>query len=147
MSASAHSYRNIEAEGRPSGTHPVLKALADAALAVLARDGERTDDNDPGPLTWRFDTKTVQGMAFEIRCSGPDLPAAVPADTISPADIPKDPNWRETYRLIVAPPLIAFDICWRADGPLRIMTFSRGDWETQLTDLAVAAAGSHGRSA
>lgn len=114
---------------------------------MLAHDGERTGDKEPGPRTWRFDTKTAEGMTFEIRCSGPDLPEAVPADTISPADIPKDPKWQETYRLIVAPPLVAFDICWRADGPLRIMTFSRGDWETHLTDLAVAAGSSQGRPA
>ena len=136
MSVSAHSYRNIEAEGRPSETAPELKALAEAALTVLARDGARGEDAPSGDSTWRFDTETPEGMAFEIRCTGPDLPATVPDDTAFPADIPKDPKWKGTHRLIVAPPLVAFDICWRADEPLRIMTFSRGDWEAQLTDLA-----------
>lgn len=114
--------------------------MADGALAILARDGGPTGDAD----TWRFATEMAEGMNFEIRCSGPDLPASVPAETISPADIPKDPKWQETYRLVVAPPLVALDITWRPGEPLRILTFSRGDWETQLTDLATPAGGPEG---
>jgi hypothetical protein len=40
--------------------------------------------------------------------------------------------------LTVAAPVLAFDICWRPDQPLRIMTFSRGDWEAQLMSLATS---------
>ena len=76
------------------------------------------------------------GMALEIRCSGPDLPASVPSQTIFPGDIPKDPKWQEDYRLVVSPPVVAFDISWRGDEPLRILTFSRGDWEADLTARA-----------
>ena len=108
----------------------MLRALAEAALAVLARDGER---DGPG---WRFGTGTPDGQAFEIICQGPDLPATIPGETVLPTAIPKDPGWRGTYRLTVAPPLIAFDICWTPGEPLRIMTFSRGDWEDELLALA-----------
>ena len=113
-----------------------MKTIAEAALAVLARAGDRTEGAGAGTSTWRFTAETPDGMAFEIRCDGPDLPATVPEITAFPADIPKDPGWQGTHRLVVSPPLVAFDICWRGDEPLRIMTFSRGDWETQLTEMA-----------
>ena len=108
----------------------MLTALAEAALAVLAQDGER---EGPG---WRFATRTADGQAFEIGCLGPDLPGSIPAETILPTEIPKDPGWRGSHRLTVAPPLVAFDICWTPGAPLRIMTFSRGDWEDALLALA-----------
>jgi hypothetical protein len=55
---------------------------------------------------------------------------------VFPADIPKDPDWQGRYRLVVAPPLVALDISWTPGEPLRIMYFSRGDWEAQLMRLA-----------
>ena len=80
------------------------------------------------------------GMALTIRCGGPDLPTHVPDQTVFPADIPKDPNWVGTHRLIISAPITAFDISWKTiggqDEPLRIMTFSRGDWEDELIKLA-----------
>ncbi len=105
--------------------------LAEAALSILAEKGGPAEER-----VWHFETGTPEGMKFVIRLSGPDLPATVPAHTIFPADIPKDPGWRGTHRLTVAAPVLAFDICWRPDEPLRIMTFSRGDWEAQLASLA-----------
>ena len=111
----------------------MLTALAEAALAVLARDGE------PDGAGWRYRTETGAGQAFDIGCDGPDLPAAIPAETVLPSVIPRDPKWRGTYRLVVAPPLVALDLCWTPGEPLRIMTFSRGDWEDAL--LAMAGSG------
>ncbi|MDE0436611.1 MAG: hypothetical protein OXH92_21655 [Bryobacterales bacterium] len=108
----------------------MLTALAGAALAVLAREGE------PDGTGWRYRTETGDGRAFDIGCDGPDLPAAVPAETIVPSAIPQDPKWRGAYRLTVAPPLIALDLCWTPGEPLRIMTFSRGDWEDALLAMA-----------
>lgn len=105
-------------------------------MAVLAQEGQRADGEQAGLAVWRFLGRTPDGMKFEIRCTGPGLPSTVPGETISPADIPKDPQWRGSYRLVVEPPLIALDLCWRAGEPLRIMTFSRGDWEALLRDLA-----------
>lgn len=106
------------------------------ALGVLAREGERLPGDGPGEFLWRFRDRTPTGTRFEITMSGPDLPSEVPETIVFPADIPREPNWRWTHRLVVAPPLITFDLRWRTDSPLRIMTFSRGDWEAQLKSLA-----------
>ena len=134
-SASARAYR--KAEATPTATAPVLKALGEAALALLARDGSATDGGpNPGDKTWRVTATAPGGVAFEVSCSGPDLPGGVPGDTIHPVEIPKQRPWVGTYRLAVAAPLVALDICWRAEAPLRIMTFSRGDWEDGLLALA-----------
>ncbi len=102
---------------------------------MLARTGERKLSGTDGVAEWRFSTTMPGGQNFEIRCSGPDLPVTVPDNTVVPSDIPKNPKWRETYRLTVAPPLITLDICWRQNSPLRILAFSRGDWEKFLGDL------------
>ena len=110
---------------------------------MLARGGARIRDDKSGESTWRFRATMPDGMACEIRCAGPDLPGTVPSRTVSSADIPKDPKWRGLYRLVVAPPLIALDLCWRPGEPLRIMTFSRGDWEDAL--IAMAAEWSRAR--
>ena len=134
-SASSRSYRNVE--GKPTTTAPVLKDLAEAALALLARDGAAADGGvNAGDKTWRATAESPDGVAFDVSCSGPDLPANVPTETAHPGDIPKDLPWTGTYRLAVAAPIVAFDIYWRADAPLRIMTFSRGDWEDGLKALA-----------
>ena len=134
-SASSRSYRDVE--GRPTTTAPVLRELAEAALALVARDGVASDEGvNPGDKTWKVTTTTPNGVAFEVSCSGPDLPAAVPTETIHPAEIPKQLPWVGTHRLVVVAPIIAFDIYWRDDAPLRIMTFSRGDWEERLMALA-----------
>ena len=108
----------------------MLTALAEAALAALARHGERDEEG------WRHRSETGDGQAFDIRCEGPDLPATIPAETVVSSEIPKDPGWRGTHRLTVAPPLIALDLCWNPGAPLRIMTFSRGDWEDELLAMA-----------
>ncbi len=50
--------------------------------------------------------------------------------------IPFERPWVATYRLKVHAPLIVLDLAWRDDDPLRIMTFSRGDWEAGLMALA-----------
>lgn len=134
-SASVRAYR--KAEATPTATAPALAALAGAALALLARDGARGDGGrNPGDATWRLSATSPGGVRFDISCTGPDLPASVPAATAHPTDIPKERPWVGTYRLAVAAPVLAFDIYWRADAPLRIMTFSRGDWERELLALA-----------
>ena len=100
------------------------------------RDAAMKHWNDLTPR--RYATEITDGMDFDIYCTGPDLPAMVPAETAFPADIPKDPKWVGTYQIVVAAPLVAFDICWQVDVPLRIMTFSRGDWEDELIALRSA---------
>ena len=107
-----------------------MTSLAEAALAVLAKEGDETDAG------WHFATKMSDGLELAIDCTGSDLPSSVPSETAFPADIPKEPDWQGTYRLKVAAPLVAFDISWQEDVPLRIMMFSRGDWETELLNIA-----------
>lgn len=109
------------------------------ALRVLAREGERLTGDGPDEFRWRFRDRTPTGTRFEIAMSGPDLPSDVPETIVFPAEIPKEPRWRWTHRLVVAPPLITLDLRWRADSPLRIMAFSRGDWEAQMKNLAAAS--------
>jgi hypothetical protein len=134
-SASARSYREVDRN--PTPTVPALKALAEAALAVVARDGIASDEGEnPGDKTWKMSTTSARGFAFEVSCRGPDLPETVPDLTISPAVIPAQRPWTGTHRLVVAAPLVAFDLYWRNDEPLRIMTFSRGDWEDELLAMA-----------
>jgi hypothetical protein len=114
-----------------------MKELAEAALALLARDGVATEGGvNAGDTTWRVTTNTPGGVAVEVSLSGPDLPTAVPDETIHPAEIPNLRPWAGTHRLAVAAPIVAFDIYWRPDAPMRIMTFSRGDWEDALKALA-----------
>ena len=134
-SASARSYREVDS--KPTPTEPALKELAEAALALVARDGAVSDGGEnPGDKTWKAVTASPSGVAFEVSCCGPGLPASIPGQTLSPSEIPKQRPWVGTYRLAVAAPIVAFDIYWRGDEPLRIMTFSRGDWEDGLLALA-----------
>jgi hypothetical protein len=56
---------------------------------------------------------------------------------ILPSDIPNNPHWQETYHLSVAPPNVALELTWGPAEPLRILNFSRGDWEAQLQEMAV----------
>jgi hypothetical protein len=55
---------------------------------------------------------------------------------ILPSDIPNNPHWQETYHLSVAPPNVALELTWGPEDPLRILNFSRGDWEAQLLEMA-----------
>ena len=75
-------------------------------------------------------------MPFHISFTGPDLPEAAADKMILPSDIPNNPHWQETYHLSVAPPNVALELTWGPDDPLRILNFSRGDWETQLLGMA-----------
>ena len=134
-SASARSYRNVES--RSTETPSVLKELAHAALALIGRYGAPTDGGpNTDDKTWKLTKTSPDGVVFEVSCSGPNLPASVPYEVAQPADIPKQRPRNGTYRLGGAAPIIAFDVYWRTDAPLRIMTFSRGDWEQGLLALA-----------
>ncbi len=106
--------------------------LARAALAVLAT-GERDGDG------WTVAAERA-GVRFRLRLTGPDLPADVPAALAAPELIQTQPHWRPRYTLQVRAPLIAFELMWTPEEPLRIVAFSRGDWEAALTDWAAAQA-------
>ena len=131
MDNPARHYRDLS--HAPIVTSPLVRELAGAALAALARAGIVTDEGPmPGDKTFRIATNLSEGPPFEISCSGPSLPDAIPAETILPADVGKAIPWAGTYRLIVSAPLKTFDLYWREDSALRILQFSRGDWETRL---------------
>ena len=104
-----------KAEATPVVTAPILADMGETALSLLARDGAETDD---------------------ISLTGPDLPNHFPDQSIHPTLISAERPWVGDYRLIVKAPLIVYDIYWKPDAPLRIMTFCRGDWELELTALA-----------
>ena len=135
--ADQRAYRNIDADVHPTATSSAISDAAAAALAVLARDGVKSNDGiRPGDSRWRYEGETADGQKFEIEFSGPDLPAQTADQTILPSDIPKDPNWQGEYLLAVSPPNIAFQIAWSNDDPLRILNYSRGTWEDELAAMA-----------
>jgi hypothetical protein len=135
-SASARAaYR--QAEATPVITAPVLIEMGQAALSLLDRDGTKTDGGaNPGDSSWRLQTETPEAVKFDITFTGPDLPDTIPTAAIHPTLIPEERPWTGEYRLVVRAPLIVYDIYWKSDSPLRIMTFCRGDWEAELTELA-----------
>lgn len=131
------AYRKIDADVHPSITAPAIGEAAAAALAVLARDGAKSDVGlRPGDHRWYYKGETADGQDFEIEFSGPDLPSQTAHQTILPSDIPKDFRWQGEYMLTVSPPNVAFQISWSASAPLRIMNFSRGSWEDELIAMA-----------
>lgn len=132
---SSLNYR--DAEETPTTTAPELKEFSRAALTLLTRDGAAADGGgNPGDRTWRLTTTSPSGEPFGISCTGPDIPAAIPDETAHPSVIPYQRPWVATYRLTVTAPLVVFDIAWRPEEPLRIMNFSRGNWEDELVALA-----------
>ena len=131
---SSLNYR--DAEETPTTTAPELKALAGAALGLLSRHGEATEGGgNAGDTTWAV-TAAAGDATLSIRSSGPDLPTTIPAAMAHPSVIPYDRPWVGAYRLIVAAPLVVLDLAWRPREPLRIMNFSRGNWEADLAQLA-----------
>lgn len=124
-------------DGEPTPTVPDLIVLSAAALALLARhDAVETGGDEGAGRTWSLTTAGADGTPLILSCSGPDLPAGIPPQTAHPSSIPVDRPWVGTYRLIVRAPLVVLDLYWRPDDPLRIMGFSRGDWEQALLALA-----------
>lgn len=134
-SATSRSYR--KAEATPIITAPILTEMGQAALSILARKGVKSDGSaNSNDVTWRLETETPEGVKFDLSLSGPDLPDRLPDQSIHPTLIPKERPWTGEYRLTVRAPLTVYDIYWKTEEPLRIMTFSRGDWEAELTALA-----------
>jgi hypothetical protein len=143
-SVSSLSYR--DAETTPTATAPALIALAEAALARLAHEGAASPGGEnAGDTTWRIradgDGNAGNGsdgaaIPLDLTCTGPDLPETIPGELAHPSVIPFERPWVFTYRLVVRAPLIVLDLAWRDGDPLRIMTFSRGEWEEALVGNA-----------
>ena len=118
-------------------TAPSLQELANFALQILARDGVPADSaantDDPG---WHVGATGENGTPLDISLAGPDIPSRLDEEIIPPPQVAEQLGWKGQYRLLVLAPLIVFDIYWTPGEPLRIMTFSRGDWEKDLAALA-----------
>lgn len=111
-----------------------LQELANVALGILGRDSEPVSEvARTGQSGWRAGSDDGN---LDIRLAGPDIPAALNEEVIPAPNVPEDMSWTGTYRLIVRAPLIVFDIAWTPGEPLRIMSFSRGDWEKELVRLS-----------
>lgn len=128
----ARSYREVESARIE--TAPFLKEAGEAALAVLARGGERVSSG--GTASWQLACVAPSGTRFMLSCCGPSLPGTIPGEVIRPADIAKERPFVGTWRLTVKAPLVVLDLYWQADKPLRIMTFANGDWQRELAMLA-----------
>lgn len=123
-----------------SAAPATLHDLAALALRVLARDGAPVPDGartgEPG---WHAKCAGDSGPALDISLAGPDIPGAI-SDPIAPPDlIARERPWKGKYRLAVNAPLVVLDLYWTPGEPLRIMSFSRGDWERDLAAAARAA--------
>jgi hypothetical protein len=117
-------------------TQPILppQKLAAAALAILGRDG-RCEVGATG-MRWTAARALKSGNAFDIICTGPDLPAAIEPVIASGALIARQRPWVGTYRLVVrVEQMIVLDLYWNVGEPTRIMGFSRGDWEADLVAM------------
>ena len=120
-------------------TAPTLQDPAALALRVLARDGLSVDAvGNTGEPGWRCTVETAGRPPLDIALAGPDIPDAVAEEIAPPALIARERPWKGCYRLAVRAPLLAFAPYWTPDEPLRIMSFSRGDWESDLA-AAVSA--------
>lgn len=120
-----------------SATVPTLGDLADAALRLLKRNGAPDDGaaNGHGP-GWRVAAAGAGAAAINISIAGPDIPETCNEEIAPPALIARERPWKGTYRLVVLAPSVVFDIYWTPGEPLRVMTFSRGDWERDLLGLS-----------
>lgn len=105
-----------------------IARLARAALGVLG-SGERDGEG------WTVAAER-QGIRFRLRLTGPALPADIPAELAAPDLIQSQPHWRPRYILQVLAPRIVFELMWTPGDPLRIVAFSRGDWEAALETWA-----------
>ena len=79
-------------------TQPSLPSQkpAAAALAILGRDGECE-----AGTRWTSARVLKSGLAFDITCTGPDLPAAIEPAIASGALIALQHPWVGSYRLVV----------------------------------------------
>ena len=116
---------------------PTLQDLAGLALRVLAREGAVVDVvGNTGEPGWRCVVGGAGGTdgrpPLDISLAGPDIPDTVSDGIAPPALIAGERPWKGRYRLAIRAPLLVFDLYWTPGEPLRIMSFSRGDWESDL---------------
>lgn len=126
------SYREVDSV--PIVTAPAVRELAGACLRILSRSGAWRQED--GERLCGYEGTNRHGQKIDLCLRGPDIPDGVPDETIQPKKVAKQIPWTGTYRLELRAPLICFDLYWKAGEPLRIMQFSRGDWEEDILALA-----------
>lgn len=108
-----------------------LHAFARAALGVLRARGALNDGAIAATVT------PADGPALAIVYRGPAMPADVPAEVAGyQLVVEQGPGWSGRHRLRIEAPLPVFDLLWNEDEPVRILYFSRGDWEAHLMEAA-----------
>lgn len=102
-----------------------IRATADAALGRLHDSGGNT-------ATVPLPPDSVS-TALEILYAGPAAPDTVPAEMASCETVAQQPpDWMGSHRLTLHAPLVVFDIMWSDGEPVRVLGFSRGEWERAL---------------
>jgi ferredoxin len=119
-------------------TPDAVLALAELALGLLARD-----DAGRGENHYLFQADTPRGN-FWVRLLGPDIPAAVPDSLAGPDQVSASVAFRAGYTLSIDAPRRVLELTWSTGEDLRILGFSRGDWELELAALAEVGAGAGG---
>ena len=107
-----------------------LHQLARVALGILARQGRA-----PEATRWSSEF-TSREIRFTIALNGPDLASEIPADIATPELCYQTRRWQGAYRLRLRAPLIVLDLAWNPKEPLRVLAFSRGEWEAALSEFA-----------
>lgn len=117
----------------PVANMPGLGDLASAALALLAVSGAPVERaGNRARAGWQALLPSPDGVVHEVSLSGPDIPSRLPETVAPDVLIPAERPFEPVYRLAVRAPLLVLDVAWSPDRPIRIMTFSRGDWEDVL---------------
>lgn len=73
------------------------------------------------------------GECLTLDYRGPSIPDALP-DEIATADMvtAQPAGWQATHILSIRAPLMVFAVAWNDGEPVRILVYSRGDWEQVL---------------
>jgi len=104
-----------------------VRWVAELALAQLSRG----DGGNGGEGQWTYNAGNIA-----IIVQGPDIPAAIPASLAGPDDVAASVDFRPAYTLSIDAPRRVLELTWSAREDLRILCFSRGDWEQELAALS-----------
>jgi ferredoxin len=73
------------------------------------------------------------GADLDIIYKGSAAPRSIPIDIASHAMVAEQaPGWVGTHRLSIHAPLVVFDLMWNDNEPIRVLGYSRGEWERAL---------------
>lgn len=105
--------------------------FAHAALGVLRAAGRVADGAVRATVT------PASGHPLSIAYRGPAPPDGVPEAVAGyQLVLEQGAGWTGAHRLRIEAPLPVFDLLWNDDEPVRILYFSRGDWEGDLLEAA-----------